>query len=78
MAQGMCLNTHDVGWAIHVCIRVARARVGNPSRVCYNQLSMISTRNTQCDTTVERDRLNQLRAHAQNNRASFLNRIRQT
>jgi len=65
MAQGMCLNTHDVGWAIHVCIRVARARVGNPSHVCYNQLSMLSTKNTRCDTTAVREQWNQLHAHAQ-------------
>jgi hypothetical protein len=78
MAQGMCLNSHDVDWAIHACIRFARAQVENASRVCYNHISMRSTKNTQYDTTVEHEQLNQLHARVQNNRAFFLNRIRQT
>jgi hypothetical protein len=60
------------------CIRVAREQVGNPSHVCYNQLSMLSTKNTQCDTTAVREQSNQPHAHAQNNWAFFLNKTHQT
>ena len=74
----MCLNSHDVDWAIHVCIRVATAQVGNPSHVCYNHISMIPTKNTRCGSMSEREQLNQLRSHAQTGWAFFLNRIRQT
>jgi hypothetical protein len=77
-AQGMCPSIHGADWARRVCIETARVRVENPSRTCYNHISMTPTRSTVCGSNFERVEYCQLHVRVQTNWAWALNRIHQT
>ena len=78
VAQGICLNRVDVGWAMHVVVDFAMAAVQKANPTIQGPLSSVPTKNILCHSTSVHAQYYQPCANAQTTLAFVPNKIRQT
>jgi hypothetical protein len=78
VAQGICPNRVDVGWATHVVVDFATAAVQKANPMRQGPLSSVPTRNILYYSIFVHARCCQPHAHAQTTLAFVPNKIRQT